>query len=567
MPSNESYAVSGHSEGKSIRIDETRFAFTPRKIRVVCIGAGFSGLNLAYKLKHERPLDYVDFQIYEKNTEVGGAWWENVYPGVGWWVYSQNSYQFPFEPSPDWSKFYVGGKEIEDYILRTTEKYGLKERIAFNTRLVRATWNEEQAKWKLQLERGEFMIGDEADILIDGSGIVNNWKWPNVEGLDQFKGKIVHSAKWDAEYQWEGKRIAVIGNGSSGLQLVPALQRKAAKIVNYARRATWVSTPLCGNLLRDANATNFAYTEEEKEEFRTNPEKFLEYRKVVETSVNSVYRLMISGSAENKMLFDLVDATMREKLKDNPELIEKLIPKYELGCRRLSPGNGYLEAIQANNARATFSPIQRITPTGIESEEGEEEFDLIVCATGFDTSFVPSWDLVGRDGRRLADEWKETPSAYFSTCAGGVPNYFMFAGPNCPIGHGSVPQMLAWTGDYMLNWIEKMVAEDIRSIVVKDSVVREYNAYAQESLKRCVWSKGCHAWYSKKNAEGPNTVTAMYPGSVLHFKEYMKTIRGEHFDIRYNNSNQFLYLANGELALERDEGGDMAYYLTLSGSS
>ncbi|KAK1145217.1 hypothetical protein N8T08_004369 [Aspergillus melleus] len=523
MPSNESYAVSGHSEGKSIRIDETRFAFTPRKIRVVCIGAGFSGLNLAYKLKHERPLDYVDFQIYEKNTEVGGAWWENVYPGVGCDI-PVHSYQFPFEPSPDWSKFYVGGKEIEEYILRTTEKYGLKERIVFNTKLVRAIWNEEQAKWKLQLERGEFMIGDEADILIDGSGIVNNWKWPNVEGLDQFKGKIVHSAKWDAEYQWEDKRIAVIGNGSSGLQLVPALQRKAAKIVNYARHAT----------------------------------------------VNSVYRLMISGSAENKMLFDLVDATMREKLKDNPELIEKLIPKYELGCRRLSPGNGYLEAIQANNARVTFSPIKRITPTGIESEEGEEgeeEFDLIVCATGFDTSFVPSWDLVGRDGRRLADEWKETPSAYFSTCAGGVPNYFMFAGPNCPIGHGSVPQMLAWTGDYMLNWIEKMVAEDIRSIVVKDSVVREYNAYAQESLKRCVWSKGCHAWYSKKNAEGPNTVTAMYPGSVLHFKEYMKTIRGEHFDIRYNNSNQFLYLANGELALERDEGGDMAYYLTLSGSS
>lgn len=171
---------------------------------------------------------------------------------------------------------------------------------------------------------------------------------------------------------------------------------------------------------------------------------------------------MISGSAENRFLFDLVDAMMREKLKGSPELIEKLIPKYEIGCRRLSPGNGYLEAIQAHNARVTFSPISRVTPTGIESEEGEEEFDLIVCATGFDTSFVPGWDLVGRDGRRLADEWKDTPTAYFSICAGGVPNYFMFAGPNCPIGHGSVPQMLAWTADYVLNWIEKMAAEDIR---------------------------------------------------------------------------------------------------------
>ncbi len=166
---------------------------------------------------------------------------------------------------------------------------------------------------------------------------------------------------------------------------------------------------------------------------------------------------------------------MRTRLAANPHLIDKLIPDYEIGCRRLSPGDGYLEAMQEANARFCFDPITRVTPRGIGTkstsdteageevkEEEEEEFDLIVCATGFNTSFIPPWELVGRDGRRLDEEWKDIPQAYFSLCAAGIPNYFIFTGPNCPIGHGSVPAMIGWTGDYMLDWIEKIAKEDIK---------------------------------------------------------------------------------------------------------
>jgi cation diffusion facilitator CzcD-associated flavoprotein CzcO len=171
---------------------------------------------------------------------------------------------------------------------------------------------------------------------------------------------------------------------------------------------------------------------------------------------------MLSGSEENRFLFNLVDSVMRARLSKDPELADKLIPKYEIGCRRLSPGDGYLEALQADNAEICFDSIQRITETGIQTDKGVEEFDLIVCAAGFNTSFIPAWELVGRDGRRLDEEWKEKPEAYFSVCAAGIPNYFMFAGPNCPIGHGSVPQMLAWTADYMLDWVQKIASEDIK---------------------------------------------------------------------------------------------------------
>ncbi|KAL4808131.1 hypothetical protein BDV18DRAFT_158247 [Aspergillus unguis] len=541
-------------------IDPAVFAFTPRKLRVVCIGAGISGLTVAYKLKHERPLEYVDLAIYEKNPEVGGTWFENVYPGVGCDI-PIHSYCFYFNPNPDFSECYAKGPEIQQYIVDTADKFGLREKIHFETKVVSSIWDEDKGKWRLKVQRGNQVLEDEADVLLNGSGILNNSTLPNIEGLDTFRGKLLHTAKWDPSYDWTDKKIAVIGNGSSALQVVPALQPKANKLVNFVRHATWVSTNLAGNITKDQQGTNFKYTEEEKHLYRNDPKAFLEYRKYIESAVNSVYTLMLSGSPENEFLYNLVNGVMRSRLAKNPHLIDKLIPSYEIGCRRLSPGDGYLEAMQEPNARFCFEPIIKITPAGILTEAGEEEFDLIVCATGYNTTFIPPWELVGRGGRTLSEEWKDIPQAYFSMCAAGMPNYFVFSGPNSPIGHGSVPAMLGWSADYMLDWVEKMAAEDIKSVVVKDDIVRDFNRYAAENLKRCVWSKGCTAWYSKKNKPGENnTVTAMYPGSALHYKEYIKTIRGEHFDIQYNTANPFKYLANGELEMERN-GGDLAYYL------
>ncbi|PWY76999.1 FAD/NAD(P)-binding domain-containing protein [Aspergillus heteromorphus CBS 117.55] len=553
MPSREPV----FSESAECNVDPKRFAFTPRKLKIVCIGAGFSGLILAHKLQHEQPLDFVDFTIYEKNQEVGGTWFENIYPGVGCDV-PAHSYVFPFEPNPFWSKCYAGGAEIEEYILKTVEKWELKKHVVLNTRLLGATWNEEHGKWKLKLEQDGAFLQDEADILINGGGIQNRWKMPDIAGLDQFKGKLLHTAAWDKTYDWTGKRIAVIGNGSSALQVVPALQPKAAKIVNFIRQPTWVSVNLCPDVTKDGMGTNFEYTEEEKAKFRDDPEGFLEYRKMVERSVNTVYRLMLTGSEHNRGLLNAISGLMQQRLNKSPHLIDKLIPKTEIGCRRLSPGDGYLESMQEPNADFCFDPIERITKTGIQTSQGEQhDFDLIVCATGFDSTFIPAWNLVGRNGRQLTTDWKNTPQAYFSICAGGAPNYFMFAGPNCPIGHGSVPQMLAWSADYMLQWVKKMGREDIQSVVVKDSAIHMYNRYAQANLKHTVWSTGCQAWYNNGSV-----VTAMYPGSVLHFKEAISTIRGEDFDIRYSNTvNPFAFLGNGELVWEREQGGDLAYYL------
>lgn len=278
MPSNE------FSGGVGVTADPSQYAFKARRLRVVCIGAGFSGLNLAYKLKHDWTFGLEDFTLYEKNEEVGGTWLENVYPGVACDV-PAHSYVFPFEPNPSWSKCYAGGDEIKQYIIDTVDKHGLRENIVFNTRLTKSIWNEERGKWGLELKQnGTTVIQDEADILINASGILNRWEMPSIHGLDQFSGRVMHTAGWDKSYDWTGKKIAVIGNGSSGIQIVPTLQPKAAKIVNYIRHPTWVSANLCPDITKDRMGTNFKYSEEEKTQFKTNPGAFLAERKRIECS-------------------------------------------------------------------------------------------------------------------------------------------------------------------------------------------------------------------------------------------------------------------------------------------
>ena len=175
---------------------------------------------------------------------------------------------------------------------------------------------------------------------------------------------------------------------------------------------------------------------------------------------------MLKDSPLNVMFQNMCTGLMKARLGGSDELASKFIPNYNLGCRRLTPGDGYLEALQQENARATFSPIKRITENGIETEEGEEEFDLIVCATGYDVDFLPSWKVIGRNGVDLREVWsKGAPQAYFSTCAADMPNFFLFHGPNTPIGHGSLTAAIGWLADYVLQWIEKIATEGIKFVL------------------------------------------------------------------------------------------------------
>ncbi|GAB1214936.1 hypothetical protein ATERTT37_004117 [Aspergillus terreus] len=528
-------------------------AFARRKLKIICIGAGYSGLTLAHKIEHELKLsDVIELVIYEKNPQVGGTWFENTYPGVACDI-PAHAYTFLFESNPNWSHFYPPGAEIEEYIQRTVKKYNLDKDVQFNSRVKETIWDDNAGKWLVRVDQAGTIKDDEADILVNASGFLNKTNWPQIEGLSDFKGKLVHTSRWDNSYDWTDKRVAVIGNGSSGIQCVAAMQPKVAKLVNFVRNPTWVSVNFCAEKTIDGH--NFAYTEEQKRQFAEDPEAHL--------NVNAFFYGMYKDHPIQLGLTAACKQQMADRMKgiQDPTVVAKMSElEFRPGCRRLTPGDGYLEAFANPNATMTFDPIERITERGVKTVGGDEqEFDMIVCATGFDTSFIPSWKLVGRNGAVLDERWKTDPEAFFAVQVDTMPNYFIFNGPNCPISHGSVLTQVSWTCDYILRWAKKIATEDIKSIDVKREAMDDYNVYAQEFLKRTVWSDGCRSWY--KNGKASGQVTGVYPGSILHFKDCLENIGGEHFNIEYRSKNRFYCLGNGESVHDKHGAGDLAYYM------
>ncbi|KAH0591669.1 hypothetical protein MHUMG1_10600 [Metarhizium humberi] len=530
--------------------------FTPRKLRVVCIGAGFSGLLLAYKWKHESNQDIMDLQIYEKNTDVGGTWLENTYPGVACDV-PAHIYTFPFEPNPDWSSFYANGSEIWQYIKRTAEKYALHEPIQFNSKVISAVWDEDSSQWKIRVDQQGKIFETTADILINGSGILNQWRWPDIPGLHEFRGQLVHSADWKDDLDCTKKRIAIIGNGSSAIQILPQLQPQAAQIVTYIRSPTWITTNFAADFTPEGK--NFEYSDEQKARFRENPEELFQLRKKIEHGMNQFFHVLLADSPQQAGARELFQSEMEAKLKNNPTLCKLLIPKFEVGCRRLTPGEGYLEALQESNVKIRFDPIDKVEETGIISHAGDLDlFDIIICATGFDVSFRPSWKMIGRDGVNLAEQWKEVPEAYFGICAPNMPNYFIFNGPNCPIAHGSLLSAMDATADYIMRWCRKISTEDIASIAVDADATADYNVYSTEFHNaKTVWTGACSSWFKHPTGK----VTAMYAGNVLHYREILDRFRTEDFHVKYRSPNRFKFMGNG-FTLRDEKGDDLAYYLT-----
>lgn len=268
-----------------------------RKLRVITIGAGFSGLILAHKLRYEYPemQNYVENIIFEAREDIGGTWLVNNYPGCQCDVPS-HIYAFPFDPNPDWSRFYSTGPEIQEYIKRTVKKWNLDRDIQLNTRVISAVWQEPIAKWKITVTSNGVTRDENADVVISGQGFLNTWKWPAIPGLlEEFKGHKVHSAAWDHTFDYSNKRIAVIGNGSSGIQILPQMAKlENTTVTSFQRNPSWIVARLDpGKLLGKPGAgDNPVYSEDEKKTFREEPMKHREYRRTLVRSINKAFKMV-----------------------------------------------------------------------------------------------------------------------------------------------------------------------------------------------------------------------------------------------------------------------------------
>ena len=298
------------------------------------------------------------------------------------------------------------------------------------------------------------------------------------------------------------------------------------------------------------------YTKEEKEQFRRDPVILHGLRHKLETAMNSRWTLFWANTGLQNSAREQTRKQMREIIGDNA-IADKLIPNLPLGCRRLTPGVGYLETLMAKNVTAVFGSIQEITSDSVKTNDSEYQLDVLICATGFDTSFLPRFSMQGRNGVSLSDIWREDPKGYLGLAVPGFPNYFNFLGPSCPIGNGPVLVAVESQAQYICKFINKWQREQIRSFEVRSEAVEEFVAHKDKLMKGTVWVADCRSWY-KSNKAGMK-VTALWPGSTLHYVQTLMEPRFEDWMFSWRG-NRWDYLGDGFSTWEKSKH-DLAFYI------
>lgn len=529
----------------------------PRNVRAIVVGAGVSGIAFTYLAKQH--MKNFDFVIYEKNPDVGGTWYEARYPGCACDIPS-HSYTYSWVGNPDWTRLYVGRGEIFKFYKGLAEEYKVAEKTKFRHMVVGAKWLTDEDLWEIEIENLDTKerSKDRAEVFFNLGGILNNYKWPEIKGMSSFAGRLVHSANWDDKIELKDKTVVVIGSGSSGIQVVPQIQPIVKKLISINRSPNYISNELASDLATNGRLT--AYSEEERERFRNDPEYFLKWRRHVEHVVNKGYLVAVRDSKDQIEAREATVASMKERLKHKPELVDALIPDFELGCRRITPGYGYLEALQAENTEVVTTGITEIKENGIVTQDGRYfDADVIVCCTGYDTSFRPRFPLIGDDGVDLRDRWANgNAAAYFGVTAPHLPNYICIGGPNTPIAQGSLIPGFEKQIEYGFKMVKKLQTQKIRSFVVDEKANQEFNEFKDVLMERTTWSGNCASWY-KGGVTGKN-VTGPWPGSQVHYLEAIEEPRYEDFSYKYQTANRFQYLGNGWTQRELDQG-DLGYYV------
>jgi cation diffusion facilitator CzcD-associated flavoprotein CzcO len=472
---------------------------TDRDLRVVIIGAGMSGILTAIKLREAGLHDYV---IYEKADRLGGTWRENTYPGIACDVPSHH-YTYSFEPNPEWSHTFSPGAEIQAYFESIAKKYGIDREIRFGEEIARCAFEDD--RWQLETKSGR---RDEADFVVAATGVLHHPAYPEIDGLDDFEGALFHSARWDHDVPLDGKRIGVIGTGSSAVQMTGALVGRVEKYSLFQRTAQWIMPQ-----------ENLAYTEEEKAEFRSHPERLRQMhaefaRQFADGFANAVTD---AESPQMKEIENVCRANLEEHVTD-PSLREKLRPNYRAACKRIIFSPDFYEAIQHPRAELVTEGIERVEAKGVRTRDGRlHELDVLVLATGFQVDrFVRPMEVIGRSGKRLDEVWGNRPTAYLSISVPDLPNFFMLNGPNGPVGNFSLIQVAELQLAYVLQLIDWVRSGECRHVNASAAATEAFDAERIEAAKSTIWSTGCRSWYLDDRG-----IPAVWPWTYDRFREAM----------------------------------------------
>lgn len=468
-----------------------------QEVDVAILGAGFGGLCMAIKL---REAGNDNFVILEKGSDVGGTWYFNSYPGAACDVQS-HMYSFSFAGKSDWTKRYAPQHEIHQYILDTTEKFGIRPFVRFNQEVCGAHFDETTARWTVNTRSGDTVI---CKHFVLASGPLHVPSIPKIRGLENFKGKVFHSAEWDHKYDLTGKNVVSIGTGGSAIQYVPEIAPQVKQLYVFQRTPAWV-------IPRDERG----YLGIEKSLFARLPAlRKLHRARLYWTNESRLWPILNPAIA--KSLQKLAQLFIRVQVKDK-EIAKKLTPDYTIGCKRILISNKYFPTFNRPNVELVTDSIQELREHSIVTKDGvERPVDCIILGTGFVVDprvYMKNFPVEGRDGHVLNEDWKNLAQSYLGTTTTGYPNMYQLVGPNVGLGHNSIIFMIEAQVDYIMSCLKILKDKGADYIDVKKDAQDRFNVKVQDGFKNTVWTTGCSSWY--QSAEGGNF--ALWPFSTWRF--------------------------------------------------
>lgn len=477
-------------------------------LSVGIIGAGPGGLALGIMLSRA---GFGDFTIFDREDGVGGTWRINTYPGLACDVKS-HLYSYSFDLNADWSRLWSGQPEILDYFQRTADKYGLRPHLRLSTEIRSAHWDPETQLWCLNTAAGE---QHHFNIVVSAVGLFTRPLLPDLIEQDPFTGTVMHSSRWDHSIPLEGKRIAVLGTGSTASQLIPELAKVADKVYSVQRSPTWILPK-----------PDRRYTRRERWAFAHLPLAKKLYRTRLWLRSESNISVIEHGSEKTRQ-FTAIALGLLEKTVDDRELRRKLTPDHPMGCKRLVFSSEYLPALTRPNVEVVTSPARYLRARSLVTEDGtEREVDLVVCATGYAAAdYLGEVDVSGEHGTTLRQVWRDGAHAYLGMAVPAFPNFFMLYGPNTNVGSNSVIFILEAQARYVVRALRYLRRNRKTYVAVRPSALADFVAKIDRWMAGTVWTTQCSNYFRAPNGR----VVTQWPRSARTFWTMTRRFRPTDF--------------------------------------
>ena len=525
----------------------------PATVDAVVIGAGFAGLYAVYRLR-ERGLTY---RAFERGGGVGGTWYWNRYPGASSdsesWVYAY-TFSPALEQEWNWSCRFPPQTEILSYLEHVAERFDLKSQFDFNTRVEGVQFDEASQRWLVRTDQGETVS---AQFVITAVGCLSAAQLPEIPGRETFKGDWYHTGEWPHQkVDFTGKRVGVIGTGSSGIQSVPLIAQEAAHLTVFQRTPNFsvpanngpLSDERRAELKRDIrqirefckwSAIGQPYDMREAEALKTAPDALeaqleADWQKGGFEWMFGSFKDLLVDPAANKLAADFVRRKIRETVQD-PETARKLTPTdHYIGTKRLPLDNGYFDTFNRSNVSLVDlreTPIERITETGIRTSAQDYPLDALVFATGFDalTGPLTRIDIRGRGGEALKTRWSKGPQTYLGVCTRGFPNLFMVTGPGSPSVLGNMPTSIEQHVDWICGAIDHLRAAGAQLIEPTAQAEEQWGAHVKELADATLFTK-VDSWYMGANIPGKPRVFLPYIGGFGTYRKLCEDIAAKGYE-------------------------------------